>query len=292
MSPKQTMMCAQTLYEHGLITYMRTETPAYSTSFIEKINKQICLQYGKEYVGNPCSNVDTHEGIRVTDIKIDSVDFDSNTNKLYHFIYNHTFQSCMSTAFYIQTPYDISMPYDRIMRHISSYPKFKGWKILKDSDELESSGLDEKTIQILREIGHVRDDHFSSFEIGSQSYFNFQMALGITAVIGHVFPLFAGFKGGKGIATLLGMAIALNWQIALICIIAFVTIVWITKYISVGSMSAAILAALLSFFPYFYYNNVIANSFFCTIAILVVYTHRANIKRLKAGNENKFAFKK
>jgi glycerol-3-phosphate acyltransferase PlsY len=57
-------------------------------------------------------------------------------------------------------------------------------------------------------------------------------------------------------------------------------------------MSAAILAALLSFFPYFYYNNVIANSFFCTIAILVVYTHRANIKRLKAGNENKFAFKK
>jgi len=134
--------------------------------------------------------------------------------------------------------------------------------------------------------------YFSYFEMGSQSYFNFQMVLGITAVIGHVFPLFAGFKGGKGIATLLGMAIALNWQIALICIIAFVTIVWITKYISVGSMSAAILAALLSFSPYFYYNNVIANSFFCTIAILVVYTHRANIKRLKAGNENKFAFKK
>jgi DNA topoisomerase-1 len=146
MSPKQTMMCAQTLYEHGLITYMRTETPAYSTTFIEKINKQICLQYGKEYMGNPCSNVDTHEGIRVTDIKIDSVDFDSNTNKLYHFIYNHTFQSCMSTAFYIQTPYDISMPYDRIMRHVSSYPKFKGWKILKDFTDIDlidqSSGLD------------------------------------------------------------------------------------------------------------------------------------------------------
>ena len=134
--------------------------------------------------------------------------------------------------------------------------------------------------------------YFSSFEIGSQSYFNFQMALGITAVIGHVFPLFAGFKGGKGIATLLGMAIALNWQIALICIVSFITIVWITKYISVGSMSAAILAAVLSFFPYFYYNNLIANTFFCSIAILVVYTHRANIKRLKAGNENKFAFKK
>ena len=147
-------------------------------------------------------------------------------------------------------------------------------------------------IDLLKGFLATRLSYFSYFEMGSQSYFNFQMALGITAVIGHVFPLFAGFKGGKGIATLLGMAIALNWQIALICIIAFVTIVWITKYISVGSMSAAILAALFSFFPYFYYDNLIANSFFCSIAILVVYTHRANIKRLKAGNENKFAFKK
>lgn len=134
--------------------------------------------------------------------------------------------------------------------------------------------------------------YFSDFEITNQAYFNFQMVLGVTAVLGHVFPVFAGFKGGKGIATLLGMAIALNFQIAFICIIAFVTIVWLTKYISVGSMSAAILAAVLSFFPYFYANNVVANCFFCAIAIMVVYTHRANVKRLLAGNENKFAFKK
>lgn len=123
-----------------------------------------------------------------------------------------------------------------------------------------------------------------------QDYFNLQMVLGITAVIGHVLPIFAKFKGGKGIATLLGMAIALNYQIALICIVLFISIVWITKYISVGSMSAGVLAAILSF--YFYPNNIIANVFFCAIAIMVVYTHRANIKRLKAGNENKFAFKK
>lgn len=132
--------------------------------------------------------------------------------------------------------------------------------------------------------------YFSGFEIGTQTYFNFQMALGVTAVLGHVWPIFAGFKGGKGIATLLGMAIALNYQIAIVCIVAFVTIVWLTKYISVGSMSAAILAAILSFF--FYNDNVVANCFFCAIAIMVVYTHRANVKRLRAGNENKFAFKK
>ncbi len=132
--------------------------------------------------------------------------------------------------------------------------------------------------------------YFSAIEFETQNYFNFQMALGVTAVLGHVFPLFAGFKGGKGIATLLGMCIALNWQIALICIVVFVTIVSITKYISVGSMGAASLAAILSF--YFYTNNVIANCFFCVIAILVVYTHRTNITRLRTGTENKLSFKK
>jgi DNA topoisomerase-1 len=141
LGPKQTMSCAQILYEHGLITYMRTDTAAYSVSFIEKINKQICLKYGKEYVGNPCSNVDTHEGIRVTDLKIDKVDFDHNVNKLYEYIYKHTFQSCMSTAIYIQTPYEIKMPFDHTMRHISSYAKFNGWKILNKEKE-ESLCLD------------------------------------------------------------------------------------------------------------------------------------------------------
>jgi DNA topoisomerase-1 len=143
MSPKQTMMCAQTLYEHGLITYMRTETSAYSVSFLEKINKHISLHYGKEYIGEPCSNVDTHEGIRVTDLKIDKVEFDQNVNRLYAFIYKHTFQCCMSTAVYIQTPYEIDMPLDHIMRYVSSRAKFNGWKILNsESSESNESKLD------------------------------------------------------------------------------------------------------------------------------------------------------
>ena len=138
-SPKQTMMCAQTLYEHGLITYMRTETSAYSTSFIEKINKQIIFKYGKEYIGSPSCNVDTHEGIRVTDLKIEKVDFDQNVNRLYDFIYKQTFQSCMSSGIYIQTPYEIQMPLGYIMRHVSSFAKFKGWKILNHLDESDES---------------------------------------------------------------------------------------------------------------------------------------------------------
>ena len=151
-SPKQTMMCAQTLYEHGLITYMRTETSAYSLSFIEKINKQISLQYGKEYIGTPSSNVDIHEGIRVTDIKIDKVNFDQNINRLYDFIYKHTFQSCMSTGIYVQTPYDIEMPFNHIMRYMYSCPKFKGWKIVKELTQSNDSNQSNDKINFMKKV--------------------------------------------------------------------------------------------------------------------------------------------
>jgi glycerol-3-phosphate acyltransferase PlsY len=132
--------------------------------------------------------------------------------------------------------------------------------------------------------------YFSNFDIDTQVFFNLQMLLGVTAVVGHVFPVFANFKGGKGIATILGLAIALNWKIATICILFFVLIVWISRFISVGSMITAIIGAVLSF--YFYQNNIIANAFFCCIAVMVLYTHRSNIIRLKNGNENRFSFKK
>jgi glycerol-3-phosphate acyltransferase PlsY len=132
--------------------------------------------------------------------------------------------------------------------------------------------------------------HFSNFDIDTQVFFNLQMLLGVTAVVGHVFPVFANFKCGKGIATILGLAIALNWKIATICILFFVLIVWISRFISVGSMITAIIGAVLSF--YFYQNNIIANAFFCSIAVMVLYTHRSNIIRLKNGNENRFSFKK
>jgi glycerol-3-phosphate acyltransferase PlsY len=125
-------------------------------------------------------------------------------------------------------------------------------------------------------------------QIQPDQLFVYKMILGMIAVLGHVFPVFAGFKGGKGIATLLGMCIALDYQIALICVLFFIGIVWATKYISVGSMSSAVLSALLSF--YFYEHNFTANAFFCSVAVLVIYTHRANIKRLMSGNENRFSF--
>jgi len=134
MSPKQIMICAQVLYEHGLITYMRTDTAAYSKEFVEKSNKYISLHYGKEYCGTPNTNVATHEGIRVTDLSISSVNFDQNVNRVYEFIYKHTLQSCMSTAIYSQTHYDVDI-HSTIFRYSATDPIFKGWKVLQKQEE-------------------------------------------------------------------------------------------------------------------------------------------------------------
>ncbi|MCU0441029.1 MAG: glycerol-3-phosphate 1-O-acyltransferase PlsY [Bacteroidia bacterium] len=118
-----------------------------------------------------------------------------------------------------------------------------------------------------------------------------QMGFGITAVIGHIFPIFARFKGGKGIATLIGMVMAMNGWLALSCMVTFVLVVWATRYISLGSMTAAVLSPLYVGLIYNWQEPVFL--YFCTaIGLLVVYTHRANINRLISGNENKFSFNK
>jgi glycerol-3-phosphate acyltransferase PlsY len=119
----------------------------------------------------------------------------------------------------------------------------------------------------------------------------YKMLLGFVAVIGHVYPIFAGFKGGKGIATLLGIVIALNYWLALGCFILFVAIVSLTRYISVGSMFSAAFSPLMALF--LNQNNINPLFYFCcVVAVLVIYTHRSNIKRLANGTENRFSFKK
>lgn len=119
----------------------------------------------------------------------------------------------------------------------------------------------------------------------------YKMVLGFVAVLGHVYPIFAGFKGGKGIATLLGIVIALNAWLALYCFLLFVVTVSITRYISVGSMLSAMVSPLIAFWLNHYNINPLFY-FCCVVAALVIYTHRSNIKRLAAGSENRFSFNK
>ncbi len=120
-----------------------------------------------------------------------------------------------------------------------------------------------------------------------------QIITGLVAVIGHVFPVFANFKGGKGVATLLGMVLAINYLAALCCLGVFILVFAISRYVSLGSMLAAITFPILLLLPKFNADkNMVLIGFGIVISLLVVITHKKNIKRLLNGEENRINFKK
>ena len=116
---------------------------------------------------------------------------------------------------------------------------------------------------------------------------------GLLAVLGHTFPVFFKFKGGKGVATALGVLFVANWQIALICLVFALLLMVITKMVSVGSLGAAVLFPVLTMF--IGQNYIVEGSYLIfgiLMALIVIYNHRANLKRLANGTENKISFKK
>lgn len=107
---------------------------------------------------------------------------------------------------------------------------------------------------------------------------------GILAMIGHNWSLFLGFKGGRGVATGLGVLIALSPLVAVICLLVWAVIVYMTKLVSLGSIIAAVLVPFLMYFTGESYWFV---GFGALAGLFVVIRHRDNIKRLLAGNELK-----
>ncbi|MFN3342053.1 MAG: glycerol-3-phosphate 1-O-acyltransferase PlsY [Flavobacteriales bacterium] len=124
------------------------------------------------------------------------------------------------------------------------------------------------------------------YEAETLAQVNFKLAIGVIAVLGHIFPIFAGFKGGKGVATLLGVVIALHWQAALMCIGIFLIIFLLTRYVSLGSMVTAISFPFL-FFLVFRPVPLSLIYFAMVIAVLVLITHQKNIERLMRREENR-----
>lgn len=117
----------------------------------------------------------------------------------------------------------------------------------------------------------------------------------IAVVIGHTFPIFFGFKGGKGVATSLGVLLMVNWKIGLICLVFAVVLIALTRMVSVGSVGAAILYPVLVLF--IGTNFTVSEGsgylvFSILLALLVAFNHRSNIKRILEGKENKISFKK
>lgn len=117
----------------------------------------------------------------------------------------------------------------------------------------------------------------------------------LLVVIGHTFPIFFGFKGGKGVATSLGVLLMVNWQIGLICLVFAIVLMIITKMVSVGSLGAAILYPILVLFIHTNFTVSEGSGYFIfslLLAVFVVFNHRSNIKRLIEGKENKISFNK
>jgi glycerol-3-phosphate acyltransferase PlsY len=119
----------------------------------------------------------------------------------------------------------------------------------------------------------------------SIAYTNYALALGIAAVMGHLFPVFAGFRGGKGIATLFGMVLAIQLQAALLCVIVFIIILLVTRYVSLGSIAAgfAYTIGVAFVFP----SNKSVVIYGMCMFLLILITHQKNIERLLKGKESK-----
>lgn len=117
----------------------------------------------------------------------------------------------------------------------------------------------------------------------------------LAVVIGHTFPVFFGFKGGKGVATSLGILLLINWKIGLICLIFALIIMAATRMVSAGSVTAAILYPVLVLCNVGREYFIVEGSyivFSILLALFIVFNHRTNIKRILEGKENKISFSK
>lgn len=115
---------------------------------------------------------------------------------------------------------------------------------------------------------------------------NTQVAFGIAAIVGHIYPIFAGFRGGKGVATALGIIIALHVEASLSCFGVFLIMLFTTRIVSLSSMVAAISFPLFVgfIFPESYHSLVV---FSIVMSVLIVLTHTKNIQRLLKGEEKR-----
>ena len=115
---------------------------------------------------------------------------------------------------------------------------------------------------------------------------NFMIGLGLAAVIGHIYPIWAQFRGGKGVATLFGMLLAMQPIVAVSCVGVFLLVLFLTRYVSLSSILAGVALPICVLWIY-NEKEVFYRVFAVAVAALVVLTHQKNISRLLKGNENR-----
>ncbi len=166
ISPKETMKCAQQLYESGYITYMRTDSKKYSVEFIDSVKHYIQTSYGEQYISQQIDSLivgvvekpkkitvsekkgipapqEAHEAIRPVNINIDINKIDSKLQsksiKLYELIWKRTLESCMPSAQYNSISAKMSAPLNFEFVHKSEQPIFLGWQIIQNKKEIDSA---------------------------------------------------------------------------------------------------------------------------------------------------------
>ncbi|HEX6430898.1 MAG TPA: glycerol-3-phosphate 1-O-acyltransferase PlsY [Niastella sp.] len=115
---------------------------------------------------------------------------------------------------------------------------------------------------------------------------NFMVGLGLAAVLGHIFPIWANFRGGKGVATLFGMILAIQPMVAVYCVGIFLLVFYLTRFVSLSSILASIAFAVF-ILVIFNEKEPLYRAFAIAVALLVVLTHQKNITRLLRGSESK-----
>jgi glycerol-3-phosphate acyltransferase PlsY len=129
---------------------------------------------------------------------------------------------------------------------------------------------------------------FSAYSMKTEPFVNLQIFLGLFAVLGHIFPIWAEFRGGKGIATLFGMIVAIHYIVAISLVLVFVMMLMLTRYVSLSSIAASIAFPLLILFIFNAQAQELSYRLFAiATAFLVVLTHHKNISRLISGSESK-----
>ncbi len=128
-------------------------------------------------------------------------------------------------------------------------------------------------------------------EKGSDLYYTFESTYALLAIIGHILPVFAGFRGGKGVATVFGAMLIINFPATLISFLVFALAIAFTRYVSLGSMLAGItfpIAVILVLaVPHLSFQI-----FSILVPVIIIVTHRKNLGRLLKGEERKFEFRK
>ncbi len=115
---------------------------------------------------------------------------------------------------------------------------------------------------------------------------NFMIGLGLASVLGHIFPIWANFRGGKGVATLLGMAVAIQPLVAICCVGVFLIVLYLTRFVSLSSILAGVSFMIFILFI-FNEKETLYRVFAVLVALMVVLTHQKNIGRILKGTESK-----